>query len=254
MQIIRNTQFRSRRRASGKSAAMPASASSSDWSRRHAGDVAACRRRRAAAEGLSGNRHPPLHARSARTVPDNGDQNPYAVVVAPVSAGKIQKGDVLVDNFNDHNNLQGLGTHDRRLHARRRRTLATVRQHPAPPAAMPRRHRPDHRDDHAEIRLGHRRQPAEPGRHDRDQGPGLPAGARRQDGHVAGTIAGAGHQRAVGQHGGDRQRRRRRTLFVSNTGFGVGAPGQDVVNKATVLRLDAVDPARQAAGGDRARR
>jgi hypothetical protein len=28
------------------------------------------------------------------------------------------------------------------------------------------------------------------------------------------------------------------TLFVSNTGFGVGAPGQDVVHKATVLRLD----------------
>ncbi|MGA9137368.1 MAG: hypothetical protein WBZ39_05475 [Methylovirgula sp.] len=44
------------------------------------------------------------------TIPDNGDVNPYAVVVAPLSIGKIQKGDVLVDNFNDHNNLQGLGT------------------------------------------------------------------------------------------------------------------------------------------------
>ena len=44
------------------------------------------------------------------TVPANGDQNPYAIVVAPVSAGKIQKDDVLVDNFNDKNNLQGLGT------------------------------------------------------------------------------------------------------------------------------------------------
>src|SRR5271166_1383554 len=44
------------------------------------------------------------------TVPDNGDQNPYAIVVAPVSAGSIQKDDVLVTNFNDAGNLQGLGT------------------------------------------------------------------------------------------------------------------------------------------------
>ncbi len=41
---------------------------------------------------------------------DNGDLNPYAVVVAPVSAGKIQKDDVLVDNFNNLSNLQGTGT------------------------------------------------------------------------------------------------------------------------------------------------
>ena len=32
------------------------------------------------------------------------------------------------------------------------------------------------------------------------------------------------------------------TLFVSNTGFGVGAPGQDAVNKANVLRLDLAVP------------
>ena len=44
------------------------------------------------------------------TVPENGDQNPYAIVVAPVSAGKIQKDDVLIDNFNNLSNLQGLGT------------------------------------------------------------------------------------------------------------------------------------------------
>jgi len=44
------------------------------------------------------------------TVPDNGDQNPYAIVVAPVSSGAIHKNDVLVTNFNDKNNLQGLGT------------------------------------------------------------------------------------------------------------------------------------------------
>ena len=36
--------------------------------------------------------------------------NPYAIIVAPVSAGKIQQGDVLVDNFNNLSNLQGTGT------------------------------------------------------------------------------------------------------------------------------------------------
>jgi hypothetical protein len=50
------------------------------------------------------------HVTLTSTVADNGDQNPYALVVAPVSAGKIQKDDVLVDNFNDVSNLQGQGT------------------------------------------------------------------------------------------------------------------------------------------------
>ncbi len=50
------------------------------------------------------------HSLATSTVPANGDQNPYAIVIAPVSAGKIQAGDVLVDNFNDRNNLQGLGS------------------------------------------------------------------------------------------------------------------------------------------------
>jgi len=50
------------------------------------------------------------HITLASTVADNGDLNPYAIIVAPVSAGKIQKGDVLVDNFNKVSNLQGTGT------------------------------------------------------------------------------------------------------------------------------------------------
>jgi DNA-binding beta-propeller fold protein YncE len=50
------------------------------------------------------------HVTRTSTVTDNGDLNPYAVVVAPVSAGKIQKDDVLVDNFNNLSNLQGTGT------------------------------------------------------------------------------------------------------------------------------------------------
>jgi len=45
----------------------------------------------------------------ASTIPDNGDLNPYAVFVAPVSSGMIQKGDVIVDNFNNGSNLQGTG-------------------------------------------------------------------------------------------------------------------------------------------------
>jgi hypothetical protein len=50
------------------------------------------------------------HATLTSTVTDNGDLNPYAVVVAPVDAGKIRKDDVLVDNFNNISNLQGTGT------------------------------------------------------------------------------------------------------------------------------------------------
>jgi hypothetical protein len=44
------------------------------------------------------------------TVPENGDQNPYAIVVAPLAVGSIQKDDVLITNFNNDGNLQGLGT------------------------------------------------------------------------------------------------------------------------------------------------
>jgi hypothetical protein len=50
------------------------------------------------------------HVTLTSTITDNGDLNPYAVVVSPVTSGKIQEGDVLVDNFNDIANLQGTGT------------------------------------------------------------------------------------------------------------------------------------------------
>jgi hypothetical protein len=50
------------------------------------------------------------HTTLTSTVTDNGDLNPYAVVVAPVSVGRVQKDDVLVDNFNNISNLQGTGT------------------------------------------------------------------------------------------------------------------------------------------------
>lgn len=50
------------------------------------------------------------HKTLASTTTDNGDVNPYAVIVAPVSAGMLQQGDVLIDNFNNISNLQGTGT------------------------------------------------------------------------------------------------------------------------------------------------
>ena len=50
------------------------------------------------------------HSTRASTIPDNGDLNPYAVIVAPVSAGAIHQGDILIDNFNNLSNLQGTGT------------------------------------------------------------------------------------------------------------------------------------------------
>jgi hypothetical protein len=45
----------------------------------------------------------------ASTVPSNGDVNPYGVAVAPVTKGRLVKGDVLISNFNNKKNLQGTG-------------------------------------------------------------------------------------------------------------------------------------------------
>ena len=73
-----------------------------------AGVVAAVPARADNPQGLLETIH--KHVTQTTTVTDNGDLNPYAVVVAPVSAGKIQKDDVLVDNFNNVSNLQGTGT------------------------------------------------------------------------------------------------------------------------------------------------
>jgi len=44
------------------------------------------------------------------TIPSNGDLNPYGVAIATEDIGVLKTGDVLVSNFNDHNNLQGKGT------------------------------------------------------------------------------------------------------------------------------------------------
>ncbi len=40
----------------------------------------------------------------------NGDQNPYGLAIAPAGGGNIAAGDLVVCNFNDGLNIQGLGT------------------------------------------------------------------------------------------------------------------------------------------------
>ena len=71
------------------------------------------------------------HATLTSTVTDNGDLNPYAVVIAPVSAGRVSAGDVLVDNFNNVANLQGTGTTIVDYNPKTRKTmlLAKLSQH-----------------------------------------------------------------------------------------------------------------------------
>jgi hypothetical protein len=44
------------------------------------------------------------------TVPSNGDVNPYGIVTVPSSVGSLVRGDILISNFNDSENLQGTGT------------------------------------------------------------------------------------------------------------------------------------------------
>jgi DNA-binding beta-propeller fold protein YncE len=50
------------------------------------------------------------HVTLTSTVTENGDLNPSAVIVAPVTAGKLAQGDVLVTNSSNIANLLGTGT------------------------------------------------------------------------------------------------------------------------------------------------
>ena len=45
----------------------------------------------------------------ASTVPGNGDVNPYGTVVIRQTQGDLQRGNVLISNFNNRKNLQGTG-------------------------------------------------------------------------------------------------------------------------------------------------
>jgi hypothetical protein len=44
------------------------------------------------------------------TVPANGDVNPYGIVTVPRSVGSLVRGNILISNFNNAENLQGTGT------------------------------------------------------------------------------------------------------------------------------------------------
>lgn len=54
----------------------------------------------------------PMHTITtiSSTVPSNGDVNPYGVFRVPRTVGRLQRGSILVSNFNNSANLQGTGT------------------------------------------------------------------------------------------------------------------------------------------------
>ena len=67
----------------------------------------------AVAQSAAQTRVLPLPATQATTVPSNGDVNPYGVAFVPGTVpanSQLQPGSILVSNFNNSANLQGLGT------------------------------------------------------------------------------------------------------------------------------------------------
>jgi hypothetical protein len=48
--------------------------------------------------------------------PQNGDSNPYGLSIAPITAGAMKAGDLIICNFNDSANVQGNGTTIEILH------------------------------------------------------------------------------------------------------------------------------------------
>src|SRR5271156_919548 len=170
------------------------------------------------------------------TVPENGDQNPYAIVVAPGPAGSIQKDDVLVDNFNNDGNLQGLGTTIVDYNPTTKK-LATFASLPRNLAGCP-----------GGVGLSTAMTMLKTGWVIVGSAPSSDGttGTRGagclivldSNGKVASIITGDNINMPWGNmatiDNGDTA-----TLFVSNAGFGVGSPEGDprVVNEATVLRI-----------------
>ena len=159
----------------------------------------------------------------------------------------VEKDDVLVSNFNNDGNLQGLGTTIVDYNPTTKKTV-DLRRTAAKPAGLSRRRRTDDGDDHAEVGLGDRRQRAEHRWHDRHEGRGLPDRARFQR-QGRGHDRGREHQHALGQHGDDRRRvdrdavRQQRRASTSARRRAIRA----VVNEADRAAHQAVDPGRQAA-------
>ena len=189
------------------------------------------------------------HSLVTSTIAPNGDQNPYAVIVSPVDAGKLHKDDVLVTNFNNSGNLQGLGTTivDWNPSTRRLSTFAAIPRHlPSCPGGV------GLTTAMAVLKTGWvivGSLPSQDGT-TATKGPGCLL-ILDSNGNVAGTIAGPSidgpwGNMAVIDNGSSA------TLFVSMTGFGVEAPGQDTVHNATVLRLDLAGACVRPASDDEA--
>lgn len=185
------------------------------------------------------------HTTLINTVPDNGDQNPYAIAVAPVSAGTVKAGDVLVDNFNNAANLQGTGSTivDYRPGTKQMSVFATI----------PR----DLKECPGGIGLSTAMTMLKSGwvivgSTPSNDGTTKTKGAGclivlDSQGKVATTIVGPNvndpwGNMAVVDNGGTA------TLFVSNAGFGVGAADGEppVFKQSTVLRIDLEIPAGKA--------
>ena len=179
----------------------------------------------------------PRHALMvSSTIPENGDQNPYAVIVAPVSSGAIQQGDVLIDNFNDSSNLQGTGTSIVAFHPATKK-LSLFAQLPKKLEGCP-----------GGVGLSTAMTMLKSGWVIVGSAPSTNGTTSTKgegcliildnQGKVAGTIAGPNinapwGNMAVIDHGDSA------ILFVSNSGFEVGDPDSNqAVNKATVLRIE----------------
>jgi hypothetical protein len=186
-------------------------------------------------QGLLGNLH--KHTTLVSTVPDNGDQNPYAIYVAPISAGAIQKDDVLVDNFNNNANLQGLGTTiiDYNPTSKKMFVFAQLPRHlPECPGGV------GLSTAMTMLKSGWVIVGSTPS----EDGTTATKGAGcliilDSQGKIANVLAGSDindpwGNMAVVDKGATA------TLFVSNAGFGVGPATDDspIVNKATVLRIE----------------
>lgn len=181
---------------------------------------------------LSGIHH---HTTIASSVPGNGDQNPYAMAFAPTTVGKIQKGDLLVDNFNNKANLQGLGTTivDYRPATGQTSVFAAL------PATLP--------GCPGGVGLSTAMAVLKSGWVIVGSAPSTDGTTKTlgkgclivldAEGKVQSTITDPNINDPWGNmawiDNGDSA-----TLFVSNAGFGIGAPGQAVQNTATVLRIN----------------
>ena len=183
------------------------------------------------------------HTVLSSTVPANGDQNPYAVVVAPVSAGRVQKDDVLISNFNNSGNLQGLGTTimDYNPASQRMSLFASIPRHlPQCPGGIGLTTAMTMLQSGWVVVGSLPSQDGTTG----TKGDGCLLVLDAQ-GRLAGTLTGPNINGPWGNMAVI-DRGTTATLFVSNTGFGVTAPGQDAVRKANVLRLELAIPAGQA--------